>query len=506
MIPDPDSRHRVSNLTGTRLLARNSAFNLAGFALPVAAALLSIPVIIKGIGTDRFGVLTLIWMVLGYFSLLDLGLGRALTKILAEHLGRGDEEHVPAIIWSALALVTLMGLAAMPVLMLLAPWLVHDVLKIPASLREETILSIHILAWCLPAVLCTGALSGILESVQRFGRLSLCRFASGMFVYLSPLAVLQFSDNLAWMVGTLAAGRVILMLAYLALCYQCFPSLGRAFSIQVRFLKPMLAFGGWLTVSHVVDPLMTFLDRFMIGAMASMTAVAYYATPYETITRMWVIPVAISGVVFPAFSAKMSLDAHSTRVLFDRAVTGVLAPLFLLNLAVVSFAHEGLSLWLGAAFAAESAPVLELLAVGVFVNGVIRIPDALIKAAGRPDLISKYHLSEFAVYVPLVWWLTGQYGIVGTAWAWLLRVCGEAIFIFALSRRYLDRPDAMRRHAAWTTAFALLLLILSFLPCGLGVRLAAFLLAASACSALLYYLYLPAPDRARLLAVFRRTA
>ena len=81
---EPDN---ASNLTSGRTLARNTIWNMVGQGAPLLVALFAIPLLIKGMGTDRFGVLTLAWAVVGYFSLFDLGLGRALTKLVAEKLG-----------------------------------------------------------------------------------------------------------------------------------------------------------------------------------------------------------------------------------------------------------------------------------------------------------------------------------------------------------------------------------------------------------------------------------
>jgi O-antigen/teichoic acid export membrane protein len=489
-------KYNISALTSTRLLARNSAFNAAGYAVPVLIALISIPIIIREMGTDRFGTLTLIWMVMGYFSLLDLGLCRALTRIIAEYLGKGDDASIPAIIWSALSLMLVMGLAAIPVVILLAPWFVHSVLKIPVELQRETIASLDILACSIPVVICTSGLAGVLESIQQFGKLSVCRLASGIFVYLSPLLVLSFSNSLAWVVGTLAMGRLILLIAHLALCFHSIPTLRRNMSVQLHFLKPMMVFGGWITISNIIDPLMTFLDRFMVGAMISMAAVAYYSTPYEMVTRMWIIPLAISGVVFPAFSSRINQDMRQITRFFDRAILGILVPLFLLILTVVFFAREGLSVWLGAEFAGQSALVLKLLAIGVFLNSVMRIPDILIKAADRPDLVSKYHLSEVFLYVPLLWWLVKTFGVAGAATAWLIRVIGETIYIFAMSRRFLDSPKVVGRHALWLAGIAILLLVLTFIPMGLSFRCIAFAVIALTSLALFWHRYLSSEDRA----------
>ena len=78
----------MDKLTQGRLLARNTVWNLGGQVAPLVVAIFAIPPLIKGLGTDRFGVLTLAWVVIGYFSLFDLGLGRALTKLVAGQEGK----------------------------------------------------------------------------------------------------------------------------------------------------------------------------------------------------------------------------------------------------------------------------------------------------------------------------------------------------------------------------------------------------------------------------------
>ena len=84
-----------ANLTGGRRLARNVVWNLLGTGAPLLVAIVAIPLLIQGLGTARFGVLTLAWLVVGYFSLFDLGLGRALTKLVAEKLGKGQDDETP---------------------------------------------------------------------------------------------------------------------------------------------------------------------------------------------------------------------------------------------------------------------------------------------------------------------------------------------------------------------------------------------------------------------------
>jgi len=83
-----------------RLLARNALLNFVGQAASLVVGVVTIPIIIHGLGTERFGLLSLAWVILSYFSIFDLGLGRATTKYVAEALGKGEEEQMPRIVWT----------------------------------------------------------------------------------------------------------------------------------------------------------------------------------------------------------------------------------------------------------------------------------------------------------------------------------------------------------------------------------------------------------------------
>src|SRR5690606_4446854 len=177
-------------MTSGRLLARNTVLNLIGQGAPMAVALVAIPLLIQGLGTDRFGVLTLAWMAIGYFSLFDLGLSRALTQLLAERLGADSQEEMPALTWTALLLMVFLGVAGGGLLALLSPVLVGRVLNIPAELQGEALRAFYLLSASLPCVISTAGLRGVLEAHQRFGAVNAIRLPMGVLTFLGPLLVL----------------------------------------------------------------------------------------------------------------------------------------------------------------------------------------------------------------------------------------------------------------------------------------------------------------------------
>jgi len=449
----------AANLTSGHLLARNTIFNLIGAGVPILVAIFAIPLLIDGLGTARFGVLTLAWVVVGYFSLFDLGIGRALTKLVADRLGDGRSQEIPPLAWTALILVLLLGIVGSLIVVMLSPWLVGDVLNIPEALYAETLKAFYLLALSIPVVITTTGLRGILESYQHFGLINAIRIPMGIFIFVGPLLVLPFSNSLYPVVAILVAGRVVAWLAHLFFCLQVVPELRNGIVFKSNLVKPILSFGSWMTISNIVGPFMVYMDRFVIGAVLSITEVAYYTTPYEVITKVWIIPLSLVGVLFPAFANTLSSDRPRAVVLFGRGVNYTFLAVFPITLLIVTLAHEGLNLWLGEEFASKSAVVLQWLAVGVFINSVARFPFALIQADGRPDITAKLHILELPLYLVAIFWLINVYGIEGVAIAWTMRLLIDTLLLFVMAQKLLPDCASHNRRIALAMALALLTLL-----------------------------------------------
>jgi len=436
-------------LTSGRVLAKNTLWNITGQGVPLIAAIFTIPLLIKGLGIDRFGVLTLAWVVIGYLSLFDLGIGRALTWAIAEKLDGAHENEIPLIAWTALLLMLLLGVFGAIVVALLSSWLIRDALKIPVILQRETADTFFVLALSIPIVISTAGLRGILEAYQRFGLANAIRVPMGVFTFLGPFLVLQFSNSLVLIGTVLVAGRLIAWFFHLVFCLRIAPGLNRKIIFRRRLLGPLFRFGGWMTITNLIGPLMMYADRFLIGALVSMAAVAYYTTPYEMVTKLLVLPAALVGVLFPAFASAMTQDKSRARKFFQRGTSYIFLAVFPLTLVIVTFAPEGLELWLGSEFSRESATVLRWLSVGVLVNSLAHIPFALVQGAGRPDLTAKLHVAELVFYVGILWWLLIRFGINGVAMAWLLRVLVDTVILFWMAHslvpcgKFLSRMFAL---------------------------------------------------------------
>lgn len=411
---------------------KNISWNLGGQIAPLIAALVSIPLLIKMIGVDRFGIMTIAWMLIGYFSLFDFGLGRALTQVVAKKLATNKNSEVPTLVWSGLILMTALGLFAGIVVLSVSHLVVYNILNIPADLRNEAQHSFYVLAASIPMVVVATGLRGVLEAKQEFRSINLVRIPLGVMMYLAPLCVLPFTQSLVPIFISLMIVRLVTTCVLAYLCWKSFENI-RHIKFSMEFLPELFQFGGWLTVSNIVSPIMVQMDRFIIGAILTMSAVAYYTTPYEVVTKLLVVPASIAGVCFPMFTKLMGeREQVALEKLYVRSCVWIFSLMIPAALIFIIFGSEILKIWLNKDFALQSSLVLKILTVGVVINGIAQIPYAYIQGAGRSDITAKLHIFELIIYLPLLFFLIKSFGINGAAIAWCTRttIDGLALSIF----------------------------------------------------------------------------
>jgi O-antigen/teichoic acid export membrane protein len=414
-------------------------WNAFGTGLPLLAALISVPPLLDAMGVARFGILSLAWVVVGYFSLFDLGLGRALTQLIAKKVGTGMEDQIPTIARSGMMCMAGLGGLGGGLVALLSPWLVLRQLSIPPHLQEETLQAFYLLALSIPVVIFTTGLRGILEGRHRFDVVNIIKAPFGALTYLGPLAALPFSHELPAVVATLVVGRLLSCTAYGFACLKLYPELRQKSPVHLQQLRELLSFGGWMTLSNLAGPLLLYLGRIALAVMVSAEAVAYFSTPYDIVVNVLLIPGIFIGVLFPLFTERFQHDHQSVRPLYRKWLRITMWTILPVSLAIFALAEAGLTLWLGPDFAQQSYRVMQLLMVGVFINSFGYISQGLIQAYGRPDLTAKLHIAELVAYIPYMWWLVAHHGIIGAAIAWSIRVTISTIALSLIANACLNR-------------------------------------------------------------------
>lgn len=451
----PADGDRPSAIKGAGL-GRNSLYNLLGLGAPLLVGLAAMPPVVRGLGPERFGILGLVWVALAYLSLLDLGLSRATTRFAATALARGEVRELRGLATVAATTQLAMALVGGGAVAVLAGPFVHRVLDLSAAHQAEAVGSFMTLAAAAPVLVVSNTFRGLLEAGHRFDLVNLIRGPTSAANFLVPLLGVWSGWSIVGIVLGVVVVRSLALVAYVTSCLRLWPVLRRPGFAKRGTARELLGFGGWVTVSSVISPLLVYVDRFLIGAVVSVGAVGYYTAPHEVVSRLAILPSSIAAALFPAFSAPAPtgrlgrLFARSTKYL-----VALIAPP-LLCLALLS--TDLLRLWLGPEFAAAGGPVLQWLALGMIMNGLAFLPYGLLQGRGRPDLTAKFHLLELPLYLVLLWGLLNRWGIEGAAAAWAIRVTLDAILLFgAVVRLGIIPGAALLEGRLPRTALSLLL-------------------------------------------------
>lgn len=421
-------------------------WNLFGTLAPVLVAVVTMPKLISNLGNEKFGLLTIAWMMVGYFSLFDLGLSRSLTRYAAERLVLKEFERLGAVANKIVGLSVLLGSVAGLVLYVLSENIVVSALNVSESFRGDAGNTFRVLSASIPFVILSAVLIGLLEAYGAFSVVNKIRVVMGVSNFLGPLFCLQVSQDLSIAVGSIFVVRVLGMAVYWV-GVEKICRLGLRASFDFSGVKEILAFGGWASVSNLISPIMVNFDRFFIGAFLSLSVVSFYTTPFEMVSRVSLISMSMMGVFFPIFT-KAYLEGESDVV---RSYNTAFLYVVFSTIPVVSLvaicAFDLLQLWINEEFAKESHLVLSVLCVGVLFNSAGRVPFGLIQATGRSDLTAKVNLLEVIPYLGILFLCLNQYGILGAAFAWAFRLFVDYVLMtFVAERLVCGLKDEIRFH------------------------------------------------------------
>jgi O-antigen/teichoic acid export membrane protein len=419
------------------MILRNSFFNLMGLGAPLLVALFTIPVLIDVLGDDRFGILTLIWAIVSYFGLFDLGLGRALTLQLSRYLTTHKESESGEVVWTALLIMFGLGVVAGVALYFGALLGLSHVESILGETEKTE--AVFYLALAVPFIVMTTGYRGVLEAKSEFLLINIIRLPMGIFTFVGPLlVVLYWEISLGAIALVLFVGRVVGCLVHAIIVHRTFQGLRMRPSLSRACAKLLFYTGGWMSVSNIIGPLMGYVDRFIIGFLVSAAAVAYYATPHEIVMKLGIIPGALTAVMFPNIAASYLQDKKKVKELFVKGLVIVSIVMIPITIVLSVFSYDILALWITPEFAEKSYLVFVILSIGMMVSCLAQLPYSLIQGAGHSKTTALIHLCEFPLFVIALWIAVDSASIIGAALVWCFRATIDAMLMFGYSHKLLS--------------------------------------------------------------------
>ncbi len=445
----------------SKTLTHSTLWNLLGQGLPLVVGIFMLPIIIRGLGTERFGVFTLMTAIYTYFNLFDLGIGFALIHHLSAKLNNtADRKDVSILVWSAFFLLILLSGFAVIFLFFILGYLLST-LNFSASLYGEIRTSFFLLLLITPFNILGSGLRAILQAHQRFDLANKIQMPLAILTLVIPVLILPFNNTLMMMMLVLCFIQLIALGLLIKGSCDLMPYVFSHLKIRKQAVKLLLSFGGWLTVSNVLNPFMIYIDRFFLGRIMPINSIVFYTTPFDATNKLLFIPSAVSGPLFARFSEIHMKNKSELGHLFHKGVKFIFITVFPIVFILFVFTKELLSLWLGLDFATQSTWIMRWLLLGTLVYSLSFAATHLIVGVGKTYLTARVHLFELPLYILTLFILVQKFGMGGAAITFFLRVFLEWIVFLIITVRLTEYGQNDLGKSLWAMVLFTALLISS---------------------------------------------
>ncbi|MEG3132170.1 flippase [Rouxiella sp. T17] len=428
---------------------RNISWNFLGYALPVLVAILMIPVLLRHTGLERFGVLSLIIVIIGSITIFDFGITRSVTNSVRKYL---DEQNAPSmlkVIKTGWFIITAVILVVSVLFWVESKWIALHLFNVTTQeIRDEVSGAMEIIAFSLPFVIAQTVFVGVMEAFGAFKKISIGKAPFSILMYLVPVIISFYTPSLFWLTLSLCVLRCIMAVAF----YMMMRSEIRKVTPSSVFSVPMtkeitlelVKYGGWISVGNIIAPIILYIDRFFVASIVGAAAFAYYTTPYDVVSRVAIVTVSACGVLFPVLVSKISTDVRSANSYFNKVLLGIFAVLVVPAVAGIFLSKWFLSVWISPDFAEHSWMIFSLFLVGYLLHGLVQPAFIWIQACGKPWIMAVSMIVDLLLYIIYLPWMTHHYGILGAAIAWNIRVALGLVVLHSL-RYFLYRRE-LKRH------------------------------------------------------------
>lgn len=412
-------------------LKRNLVANYLGQAWTGLIGLAFVPLYVKYLGVESYGLIGIFALLQTWFMLLDMGMTPTLNREMARftagaHGAQAISDLLLSIERVGAAIAGLIGVLIWAASAWLAThWLSAEQLS-PATVARAIALMGAVVALRFLEGLYRGALLGLQRQV-------FFNIANSLFATLRAAGAVAV---LVWWSPTIEAyflwQAVVSVVAVVALATAVYRGLPPS-PAPPRFSRQALAdirnFAGGMLATSFLAILLTQIDKVLLSRLLSLEDFGYYTLAATVGAAVYLLITPVTQSFYPRLTElAVKGDQRELARVYHRGARLVTLLATPGALMLAAFGEELLLLWTGERLLAQRvAPLMALLACGTLLNGFMHIPYMLQLAHGWTSLTVRINLVAVALLVPAILWATPRYGAVGAAWAWILLNAGYLI-------------------------------------------------------------------------------
>lgn len=447
---------------------RNIWANLLGNGWVALTNFAFIPLYIHFLGIEAYGLIGIFATLQAVFGILDMGLGGTLNREMARLSVLPEEPQklrnllrtLEVAYWGVAVLIAIATFALAP---LIAHHWVHAEHLSPGLVQQTIMIMGLALAFQCPYTLYSGGLLGLQRQVRLNG--ILVGIATLRSIAIVTILWLVSPTIQAFFICQIAISGLQTFLVHKAL-WGSLSTTGRKAAFTKELFHDIWRFAAGLSGITIMAVILTQMDKIILSKLVTLEKFAYYTLASAVAMSLYRLSSPVFSATYPRLTQLVALEEQEELKQFYHR-TCQLMSVFIIPIAVIGalFAPELLLLWTrNPGIVANTHTILSLLIIGTALNGLMQIPYALQLAYGWTRLAFYSNVAATIILVPLIFFMTWRYGMVGTATVWVLLNSGYVLIVIQITHRYLLRGELWR----WYLEDIGLPLVATLLVAGLG--------------------------------------
>jgi O-antigen/teichoic acid export membrane protein len=390
----------------------------------VIYSLLSVPIALRYLAVEEFGLFVLLIQIAAYFTLIEIGMSAATARILVDHKDHRDGRAYGSIILTGSFVFAIQSLIVLTVGILAAPWIIA-LIGVPSDLSEVAIQLLRWLALTSALTLAFRIYGSVLYANKRLDLIHGFMGANMLFGLVLLAAILAAGgglEGLRWLF--LAQAAIAILLPILA-CHKLrlLPKKGHWGGLSIKRFCELFGFGKDIFLVNVGNQVLEASQLIIVTRTMGLTSAAIWSVSTKLFTLVYQLVTKIEGTAIVFFAEMMVRSEKDKLATRFRQIYQLTAALAVVALApVVAINAPFVSVWANPSLA-WSLPMSGLFAVAVALNALTRCSGDLIIHTKNIAAFRYVYFLEAVMFVLISLWLSahfGFYGILGASIACLL--------------------------------------------------------------------------------------
>lgn len=429
----------------------NATLNVSAWFVPALTALIAVPITVRGLGADAYGLLALVTALTGFLGLMELGLGTAIVRYLSFYRALNQGRPMLGILRFAVVWFGAVGLIGGVVLFVGAQWFAQSLLKIPPDMVPTAVAVIRISAFGFFTGMLVSVGAAIPQSFLRYDLSAIMTVVFGTLGSAGPAVLVLLGQGLVAIVAFGVATDVLAVLCYALITVRLFEPIDKSAGPSWRSIRRVtLRFAGVAALNQIHSVVASQASRVVVGAASGVAAAGYYQVPSLLASRVNTMLARAAYVVFPTASGMQARnDADGIKNLYLRTSRLFFVINGSVTMAMCALAYPLLALWVGPKYAQEGAAALAIFSVTSAINATTMAASYVNLSAVRPGVNLAFAFSNSVIALVTVYPLTVHWGVTGASLAGLLGATNVPLFFWYVHKNIIH----VSSRSVWRTCY-----------------------------------------------------